>query len=137
MSCSLMTAASAVSKPASRPSTASATCGFGSASASGQDADRRQIVQAMVGQHVAHALARALAPQRDDDALAGRLQRLHVPAHGVEHAGGVLGALGREIAARRARRHRSLAPPSSGTANGVSRASAAVFSRSAHSSSGR
>ena len=38
MSCSLTTAASAVSKPASSPSTASATCGFGSASASGQDA---------------------------------------------------------------------------------------------------
>ena len=46
-----------------------------------------------------HALARALAPERDDDALAGRLQRLHVPGHGIEHAGGVLGALGREIVA--------------------------------------
>ena len=78
MSCSLMTAASAVSKPLSRPSTASATACFGSASACGQEATGVQIVQPVVGEHVAHALARALAPQRDDDALAGGLQRLHV-----------------------------------------------------------
>ena len=97
MSCSPMTAMSAVSKPPSRPSTASATCGFGSASASGHDADRRQIVQPVLGQHVAHALARALAPQRDDDALARRLQRLDVLAHRIEHVGGIVRALGREI----------------------------------------
>ena len=132
-----MTAASAVSKPPSRPSTASATCGFGSASASGQDADRRQVVQAMLGQHVLHALARALAPQRDDDALARGLQRLHVLAHRVEHAGGILGALGAKSCGPARAPTSTIAPPSSGTANGVSRASAAVFRRSAHSASGR
>ncbi len=36
--------------------------------------DGREIVQFMVGEHVAHALARALAPQRDRHALAGGLQ---------------------------------------------------------------
>ena len=98
MSCSLMTAASAVSKPLSRPSTASATCGFGSFSASGHDAHRREIGERVVGEHMAHALARAFAPQRDDDALARGLQRLHVLGHGLEHVAAGLGALGGEIA---------------------------------------
>ena len=101
-----MTAASAVSKPLSSPSTASATSGLGSASACGHDVDRREIGKAVVGQHVAQALARALAPERDDDALAARLQRLHVLGHRLEHVAAGLGALGGEIAALPARRRR-------------------------------
>ena len=61
--------------------------------------DRRQIWQSVVGQHVAHALARALAPQRDDDTLAVALQRLRMPGHRLEHIGLAVGALGREIVA--------------------------------------
>ncbi len=60
-------------------------------------ADRREIVQLVIGQHVAHALARALAPQRDRHALAGGLQGEHVLAHRLEHIGARLGALGGEI----------------------------------------
>ena len=46
---------------------------------------------------MAHALARALAPQRDDHALVRGLQRVDVPCQGVEHIGIRLGALGGEI----------------------------------------
>ena len=46
---------------------------------------------------MAHALAGAFAPERDDDALARRLQRVHVLGHGLEHVAAGLGALGREI----------------------------------------
>ena len=86
--------------------------------------------QPVIGQHMAHALARALAPQRDDDALAGRLQRLHV-------RGRPRRTRWRRCSVRSAAKLRpcraptsTTAPPCSGTANGVSRASAAVFSRS-------
>ena len=58
-----------------------------------------EIGEPVLGQHVLHALARALAPERHDHALARRLQRLHVLGHGVEHAGCVVGALGREVMA--------------------------------------
>ena len=51
----------------------------------------------MLGEDVAHALAGAFAPQRDDDALTRRLQRIHVLGHGLEHVAAGLGALGREI----------------------------------------
>ena len=51
----------------------------------------------MVGEHVAHALARALAPQRDDHPLAGGLQGEDVPGHRIEDIGIGFGALGREI----------------------------------------
>ena len=51
----------------------------------------------MLGEHVAHALAGAFAPERDDDALARRLQRKDVLGHGLEHVAAGLGALGREI----------------------------------------
>ena len=51
----------------------------------------------MLGQHVRHALARAFAPQRDDDALAGGLQRLDVGPHRVEHVAVGLAPLGGEI----------------------------------------
>ena len=81
------------------PSTASATAGFGRRSACGHERDRREIEQFVVGEHVAHALARALAPERDRHALAGRLQRQHVLGDRLEHIGVRLGALGREIVA--------------------------------------
>ena len=109
----------------------------GSFSASGQDGTGVRLCEPVVGEHMAHALARAFAPQRDDDALARRLQRLHVLGHGLEHVAAGLGALGREIAALPACRRRSTAPSPSGTANGVSRASAAASRRSRHSSSAR
>ena len=57
----------------SMPSTASATAGLGSAERLRPGCDRCEIVQFMIGEHVAHALARALAPQRDRDALSGSL----------------------------------------------------------------
>ena len=51
----------------------------------------------MIGEHVAHAVAGAVAPQREHDALAGRLQALDMGLHGFEHVGAGLGALRREI----------------------------------------
>ena len=38
--------------------------------------DIDQIEQPVIGQQVAHAVARAVAPQREHDALAGGLQRV-------------------------------------------------------------
>ena len=58
---------------------------------------RRKIGQPMIGEHMAHALARALAPQRHHHALAGALQRADMPGHRLEHVASGLGALGREI----------------------------------------
>ena len=52
----------------------------------------------MVGEHVAHAVTRAFAPQRDNDAVAGRLPGFHVRLHGFEYVAALLRALGREIA---------------------------------------
>ena len=60
--------------------------------------DRRQIVQAVLGQHMAHAFARAFAPQRDYRALTARLQRADMLDHGFEHIGARPCAFGREIA---------------------------------------
>ena len=112
MSCSLMTAASSVSKPLLDAEHGERDRGLGQAERLRPGADRRQIVQLVVGQHVAHALARALAPQRDGDALAGRLQRRDVLADRLEHIGARLGALGREIApGARADIDRLRAPP--------------------------
>ena len=65
----------------------------------GPGGDVGQVGEPVVGQHVAHAIARAVAPQRDRDPLALALQRLGVLDHGVEHVGVLLGALGREVAA--------------------------------------
>src|SRR5260370_30357542 len=48
---------------------------------------------------MAHAVTRAVAPQRKNHALAGRLQRIHVGPDGIEHIGVRLGPLGCEIAA--------------------------------------
>ncbi len=92
-----MTARSCVSNPLSSPSTASAISGFGRRSDIGIIRNIRQIVQPVVGEHMAHALARALAPHRDDDALAARLQRVDVLGHGIEDVGLGFGALGREV----------------------------------------
>ena len=61
--------------------------------------DVRQIGEPVVGEHVAHALARAVRPHRDDDALAVFLQRVDVLGHRVEDVRLGLVALGREIAA--------------------------------------
>ncbi len=61
--------------------------------------DVGEVGEPVVGQHVAHAIARAVAPQRDRDPLALALQRLRMLDHGVEHVGVLLGALGREVAA--------------------------------------
>ena len=58
-----------------------------------------KIGEAMVRQHVTHALAGAFAPQRDGDALTGALQRLNVLDHGIEHIGVLLGTLGGKVAA--------------------------------------
>ena len=59
--------------------------------------DRREIEEPVLGEHVAHALARALAPQRDDDTLAGRLQPFDVLLHRLEDVAAELAALGDEI----------------------------------------
>ena len=67
----------------------------------------RQIVQPVLGEHVAHALARAFAPQRDDDALAGRLQRLHVLASPPRTRWRRARRARPRNCGRRARRHRS------------------------------
>ncbi len=99
MSCSVISATSAVSKPESSPSTASAICGFGSACAGGHDATGCEIVQAVLGEHMRHALARAVAPQRDHRALAVGLQRVDVLGDGFEHIGAGNGALGGKIMA--------------------------------------
>ena len=106
--------------------------GLGNAAACGHDAPGK-IVQLVVGEHVAHALARALAPQRDGDALAGACKRQHVPGHRLENIGVGLGALGGEIASLRAPIDHVAA---SGTAKGVT-APAPGTSRSCHSFSVR
>ena len=59
--------------------------------------DRREIVQAVFGEHMAHALARALAPQRDQGALAGRLPCADMLGHSLEHIGARGCAFGDEI----------------------------------------
>ncbi len=55
-------------------------------------------MQFVIGEHVTHAVARAFAPQRDCNALAGGLQRQHMRRHRLEDIRARLGALGREIA---------------------------------------
>ena len=52
----------------------------------------------MVGEHVAHALARAFAPQRDDDAFAAGMQRRDMFGHSFEHVAARLGSFGGEVA---------------------------------------
>ena len=59
--------------------------------------DGREIGEPVVGEHMAHALAGAFAPERDDDALAVRLQRRDVRRHRLEHVAAGLGPLGGEV----------------------------------------
>ena len=51
----------------------------------------------MVPQHARHAIARTLAPQRNDDFLPRGLQRLNVGYDGFENVDGGVRPLGREI----------------------------------------
>jgi len=67
-------------------------------SASGQDGTGFRLTS-LWSRARAPWLARAVAPERDDDALARGLQRLHVRRHGLEHVAAGLGTLGREIVA--------------------------------------
>ena len=53
----------------------------------------------MLGEHVAEAFARAVAPAGDDDVQAPRAQRPRMRDRGVEHIGVLALPLGREIAA--------------------------------------
>mgnify|MGYP003337003914 CR=1 FL=1 len=59
--------------------------------------DVGQVRQSVIGEHVLHALARALAPKRDDNALVGCLQCLDVLDHRLEHVGVRFGAFGCKI----------------------------------------
>ena len=99
MSCSLTTATSAVSKPPSRPSTASATCGFGSASASGHEPTGDRLCRPC---SASTCFMRSRAPSLHS-AMTTRLpaacSACDVLAHRIEHAGGVFRPLGREIVA--------------------------------------
>ena len=52
----------------------------------------------MLGEHVAQALARAVAPAGDDDVQTARAQRLHMRDRGVEHVGALVLPLGGEVA---------------------------------------
>ena len=60
--------------------------------------DAGEVEQLVVAQHRTHTIARALAPQRDDDLLALRLQRQHMGNDGFEYVDRGIGAFGREIA---------------------------------------
>ena len=73
-------------------------------------ADEGKVEQPVVGEHVAHAIAGAVAPQREHHALAGRLQVIDVRLHGFEHVGTRLGALRREIPPLPRSRRRSPTP---------------------------
>jgi len=48
----------------------------------------------MIGEHMAHAIARAFAPQRDRNTLAGSLQRQNVGCYRLEHIRTRFGTLG-------------------------------------------
>ena len=62
--------------------------------------DEFERLQAMLGEHMAQALARAVAPAGDDDVQAPRAQRLHMRDRGVEHVGAFVLPLGGEVAPR-------------------------------------
>ena len=97
-----------------------------------------EIGQAMVAQHMAHAVARALAPQRHHHALVRRLQRLHMLGDGVEYVCIRFRTFGREIVSLpRADLDHAALPSPSGTANGVSFASGRSLRRCFHSVSFR
>ena len=81
------------------PSTARATSEL-AAPAPPPTRDRQKVVEAVIGEDVAQALARALAPERNDDALARDLACLNMRAHGIEDVAFLLGAFGSEVASR-------------------------------------
>src|SRR6266446_10683865 len=60
--------------------------------------DAGHIGQLVIPQHAVHAVARALAPQRDHHLLAASLQCPDMCDHGFEHVDGSVSALRREIA---------------------------------------
>ena len=138
MSCSLMTAASAVSKPASRPSTASATCGFGSASASGQDADRSTGWQAR-GRPARGSCARARlrSTARSTTRLPAACSAWTCLVTASNTLAFVLGALGREVAALRARRRRPSRRPPPAPRTASAAPAPRSSSRSVHSAFGQ
>ena len=136
MSCSPMTARSAVSKPASRPRTASADHLRRQRRRLRPGRDRLEAGQAVVDQHLAHAVARALAPAGDDDALA-----LPSPGHryGAMTASKTLTSPAFRSAAkvRPLRPPMSMTPAASGWAKGEMRASGSAARRSVHSVAGQ
>ena len=87
MSCSVISATSAVSKPDSSAEHGKPDLHPRQRQSLRPGRDRREIMQSMLGEHVPHALARAFAPQRDQRALAVRLQRADMLDHGLEHIG--------------------------------------------------
>ncbi|MGA7986496.1 MAG: chromosome segregation protein SMC, partial [Burkholderiales bacterium] len=71
--------------------------GLGQAQGLRPGTDGAEIEQFVIGEHVTHAVACAVAPQRDRHPFARRLQRQHPLRDGLEHIGAGLGAFGREI----------------------------------------
>ena len=99
--------------------------------------DELERLEAVLGEHMAQALARAVAPAGDDHVQPASAQRLDMRDRGVEHVGVLVLPLGREIAPDPAAavERRRAAP--GGASKGVSRASGGAASRSFHSSSVR
>jgi hypothetical protein len=64
--------------------------------------DEFERFQAMLGEHVAQALARAVAPAGNDDVQAAHAQRPHMGDRGVEHVGALVLPLGGEVSSRMA-----------------------------------
>src|ERR1700679_4127325 len=61
--------------------------------------DRSEIMQPMLADHMPHALARAFAPERDDNALAVALQFVDMRGECLEHIGAGRIAFGGKIMA--------------------------------------
>ena len=85
--------------------------------------DEFERLQAVLGEHVAQPLARAVAPAGDDDVQAARAQRLHMGDRGVEHVGALVLPLGGEIAPDVAAAIDDVNRRRAAASNGVSRAS--------------
>ncbi len=97
MSCSLMTARSVVSNPELDAEYGERCLWARQREHLRPRVNRREIGETVFGQHVAHALARALAPQGNQRALAGALQRLDVLRYRLEDVLARLVALGGKI----------------------------------------
>ena len=108
----------------SSPSTPSATSlrGVASDRAPGRPTVD-EVQQLVVGQHMAQALARAFAPQRDDDALRCACSAWICATHALEDIDGAIGRARREVAALPRAESIDRAGALRGSANGVSRAS--------------